>query len=583
MPGSELAPSEWLADVVSIGDLPRATALALAAALLQSARDPEVVLEVSRLARALDAPELTELLVLALDALDLGLLLAVRPSGSVEDALLTTATELASPEDAPEVRERLLARLRHAGLSALEARLLLGLVAAERGHEVLLGDVDPRHDPEAMPPGLFHDKSLTPGQEIVRQAQLDARGFLVTSQDEEHGLLQPDFSLFMARRFDPEALARVDAVMTWGPHDDRALRGARPQHADRLRMTGSPRVDLWRPELAPHHRNVTLPEVAGRPFVLFANNVTHLLGMNRFTTMLADKRGKYVDGTSDPLERLWFDELVSQAERLPHLVASIRGVAERFPDLTVVVRPHPVESVAAWRDLVGPLPNVLIVRDASISPWVRSALAVVHTGDTTGFEAAVAGTPLVSLEPEEGVAVDLGHVTGRLGIRAGDAGEVVEAIGSLRAGTDPATLVQPGADELLAARLAALDGPLAVDRIVDAWEELDAPTAPRMRPDRLTPSALGRLEARARDLVRPGVHAAREVRRRMREGVDADRFVVAHKFPPIDHDALAATARSLAATLGRFDDVELRPVGPRLVHLSRRGPRGRGTSSPTGS
>ena len=462
----------------------------------------------------------------------------------------------------------------------LEARLLLGLAAAERGHDVLLGRVDPRHDPDALPPGLFHDKSLTPGQEETRQRWLADAGFRISSQDEEHGLLQPDFGLFMERRFAGDALARVDRALTWGPHDDGALRAGRPDHADRLRMTGSPRVDLWRPELAPHHQRTRPPGLPQRPFVLFANNVTHLLGVNRFTTMLADKRGKYVEGTTDPLERLWFDELVSQAERLPHLVEAVRGVATRFPDLTVVVRPHPVESPAAWRDLLGPLPNVVVRNDGAISPWVRAALAVVHTGDTTGFETAVAGVPLISLEPTAGVAVDLGHVTGRLGIRAADAADVVDTVAALRAGTDPATLGQPGADEVLAGRLCALDGPLAADRIVDVWEELDLPDAPPMRPERLAPGRLERLEGRARDLVRPGVHAVREVRRRIREGVDADRFVVAHKFPPIDHAALAERAASLAATLGRFSDVELRPVGDRLVHLTR---RGRGTSSPTGS
>lgn len=462
----------------------------------------------------------------------------------------------------------------------LDARLLLALVAAERGHDVLLGRIDPRLDPVAMPPGLFHDKSLTRGQEMERQAWLQAQGFRVSSQDEEHYLLQPDFSAFVDHRYEPAALANADRVMAWGPHDHAGVTAARPDHVHRLRMTGSPRVDLWRPELAGHHRRTPLPGVEGRPFVLFANNVTHLLGMNRFTTMLADKRGKYFDGTAHPLEQHWFDELTSQAERLPHLVASVRALAVRSPDLTIVVRPHPVESVAAWRDMIGPLPNVIVARDGSISPWVRSALAVVHTGDTTGFEVAVSGVPLISLEPTEGVAVDLGHVTGRLGIRARDADEVVAAVDALRSGTDPDTLLQPGAGEVLAGRLTALDGPLAADRIVDAWEELDVPTAPVMRPERLAQGPVGRLEARARDLVRPGIHAVREVRRRMREGADADRFVVAHKFPPIDHAGLAGTARSLAGTLGRFDDVVVRPVGPRLVHLSR---RARGTSAPTGS
>ena len=462
----------------------------------------------------------------------------------------------------------------------LEARLLLGLAAAERGHQVLLGRVDPRRAPAAMPLGVFHDKSLTPGQEMERQAGLSDAGFLVSSQDEEHYLLQPEFAPFLDHRFEPAALERADRVITWGPHDHAALRTGRVAYADRLRMTGSPRVDLWRPELTEHHRRIPLPEVAGRPFVLFANNFTHLLGRNRFATMVADKRGKYFDGTDHPLERHWYAELASQAERLRHVVDAVRRLATVDPDLMVVVRPHPVESPAAWRDLIGPLANVVVTDRGSISPWVRSATAVVHIGDTTGFEVAVGGVPLISLEPTDGVAVDLGHVTGRLGIRATTAAEVVDAVAALRAGVDPASLVQPGADEVLAGRLTALSGPLAVDRIVDAWEELTVPDAPVMRPDLLRPGAVRRAEERLRSLVRPSVHAVREVRRRSREGADADRFLVGHKFPPIDHDALAVSARSLATTLGRFQDVEVRPVGPRLVHLSRRGPR---TASRTGS
>jgi len=461
----------------------------------------------------------------------------------------------------------------------LEARLLLGLVAAERGHEVLLGDVDPRRDVDAMPPGVFHDKSLTPGQEMDRQAELASAGFRISSQDEEHGLLQPDFALFMERRFAPEALAHADVALTWGPHDHAKLSAGRPEHVHRLRMTGSPRVDLWRPEFAAHHSQVRLP-TDRRPFVLFANNFTHILGMNRFSTMLADKRGKYFDGSEDPLERQWFDELASQAERLPHVVAAVRLLADQQPDLLIVVRPHPVESVKAWRDLLGPAPNVLVTREGPISAWVRSATAVVHTGDTTGFEVAVGGIPLISLEPKEGIGVDLRHVTGRLGIRAENASDVLSSIRALRGGERARDLEQAGASELLEARLSALEGRLASDRIVDAWEGLDAPDASPMRPDLLRPSLVGSVEEGLRARVRPGVHALREVRRRMREGADADRFLVAHKFPPFERDGLSRSAGSLSATLGRFNDVEVRTIGPRLVHISRWRPR---RSSRTGN
>jgi hypothetical protein len=103
----------------------------------------------------------------------------------------------------------------------------------------------------------------------------------------------------MERRFEPEALEQARLAFTWGPHDTAALRAGRPEHAHRFVMTGSPRVDLWRPDLAGYHALLPLPAAPDAPFVLFANNFNHHLGVNRFATMLRDKRGKYFDGFDD--------------------------------------------------------------------------------------------------------------------------------------------------------------------------------------------------------------------------------------------------------------------------------------------
>ena len=463
-------------------------------------------------------------------------------------------------------------------LRELEARLLLGLAAAERGHDVLLGVVDPVADAAVIPTGIFHDKSLTRGQEMERQRVLAEAGFHVTSQDEEHGLLQSDYRLFMDRRFEPEALERVRFAFTWGPHDTAALREGRPRFADRFVMTGSPRADLWRPDLSGYHTRLPLPAAPRAPFVLFANNFNHHLGVNRFATMLRDKRGKYFDGSDDELEALWFDELVAQAERLPVTVAAIRRVALDDPDRSVVVRPHPTEVEQEWRDLIGPLPNVVVTRSGPIGRWIRAATAVVHVGDTTGFEAAVAGVPLISLEPTAGVAVALDHVTDRLGWRATDAEEVVRLV---RRARDPRVAAQPDQQrasdlELLGGRFAALDGALAVDRIVAAWESL-GPTRPEPgRPEQLDHRRLAssmrtrRTQERLRAPVRPFVHAARELRRQLREGPGPAPFQVAHKFPPIEPAELSAMVDAFRGCLGRFADVEVKLLGPRLVHLWRR-------------
>jgi len=471
----------------------------------------------------------------------------------------------------------------------LEARLLLGLVAAERGHEVVLGAFDPVADEAMFVPGVFHDKSITRGQELDRQTALARAGWCVTSQDEEHGLLQSDFRLFMERRFEPQAVANVAAIFTWGPHDTAALQFGHPTQSHRFIMSGSPRADLWRPEFAAYHLALPLPAAPDGPFVLFANNFNHHLGINHFSTMLRDKRGKYFDGFHDELEALWFDEMVAQAERLPHAVAAIRAVALADPSRAVIVRPHPTESEEYWRDLIGPLANVRVTRQGPIGRWIRAAQAVVHIGDTTGFEVAVAGVPLVSFEPERGVAVDLDHVTERLGWRARSADEVADLVE--RAGRQGAYMTDEARrarDEgLLAGRFAAVDGRLAVDRIVDAWEELEVPRsagdrAVSERSMRRLKRTMARRQAeeRVRRRVRPLRRALRELRRPSGGVGGPIPFQVAHKFPPIEQAELDAMVAAFRSCLGRFDEVEVTLLGPRLVRLSRRGPR---RSSPTGS
>jgi len=82
----------------------------------------------------------------------------------------------------------------------LEARLLLALAAAERGHVVLLGPKSLTIDSvmkDQLNPGIIHDKSITPGKPRIRELQLyKEKGFLFTSIDEEGGIINKDYTSF---------------------------------------------------------------------------------------------------------------------------------------------------------------------------------------------------------------------------------------------------------------------------------------------------------------------------------------------------------------------------------------------------
>lgn len=440
----------------------------------------------------------------------------------------------------------------------LEGRLLLALTAAERGHHVLLGDLSTLLSHRRwLPPGVYHDKSVTPSaRKIALHHSLVDAGFRVTSQDEEHGLLERDYAAFAARRFSADSVGQADAVMMWGPHDSATLTGMLPGLADRIRTTGSPRTDLWRPELAALYSELPLPGIdRSRPFLLFVSN-TVSMKKNPLWLDIINKRPNYFKGEDDPTEWARYRKYAEHTLYAGHAVRTIRLIARRHPDLQIVIRPHPDEGEGVWGDLVGPMPNVTVTSSGGIGRWVRAARLVVHNGCTTGFEAAISGTPVVSLQPDGWQSDVPSNLVGRVAVDVDELSEMIDASGDAqrRAAWFEGTSV-----EVLAGRFAALDGPLAADRIVDVWEGLDR----RSGGDR--PFSVGRSRLAGR------LHRAiGDVRTRLRSTPSGPRgqgFRTAHKFPPLADGDLRPLVEGLRRATGRFGDVRISRHGGRLVEV----------------
>lgn len=191
------SPCLWVAEMVAAGSLERELAVGLVAALLQQREEAAALVEAARLAVSLDGTELSDLVLMALDAFDTGLLLTadpLRPGASVEDALLRAAWRLADLSD-PATRARVLPRLRNAGLSDLEC---MALVRHGTPEEIRIWL--PAILVEAIPPGSVEaliEMLSAPGAvreavlEAFQEARPDARADLleaITSSDRGRAL-----------------------------------------------------------------------------------------------------------------------------------------------------------------------------------------------------------------------------------------------------------------------------------------------------------------------------------------------------------------------------------------------------------
>ena len=456
----------------------------------------------------------------------------------------------------------------------LEGRLLLGLVAAERGHDVVLGKI-----PHAallaeelngwrLPPGIVHLKSAPSAARLAgRFDTLRARGSLVSVQDEEHGLsAQQAYATFGEDRFPPEAVALVDRVMAWGPLDADWLSREYPERHHAVIPTGSPRIDLWRSDLIESARLPT-PSVG---HILFASS-TSPFSHNPFWVTIQNGRagafGAGFQGEADPRELAEYDVMAEAFRYVKHAVVAVRRLAMQHPERTIVVRPHHFEPLEAWHALIGDYANVQVRGDGPARSWVRGASVVVFGGSTLGLEASVAKRPAIAFSPE---GIFDRHPVNVVGIAASDVDGLCAAVAAVvdRGDTEGPS---PATTAFLTERLVALDGPLAADRIVDEWERM------------MTPTTSGRVERITRrsapgEVVRRPLRALRDVVRGKLPDAGSDRsgkgpyaMEVEHKFPSLDIDALRADAARLATHQGRVQDVEIVRIGDREVLLRAAG------------
>ena len=130
----------------------------------------------------------------------------------------------------------------------LDAKLLLGVLAASRGHKVLvshLSEILLGFKTGILAPGIFHTTNLAPtAQKISRHENILKKGSIITSMDEEGGLPDRGYDKFAKVRYSDRTIEQSAAVFGWGSEDTESLKKIYKKYSSKIHSTGSPRADL---------------------------------------------------------------------------------------------------------------------------------------------------------------------------------------------------------------------------------------------------------------------------------------------------------------------------------------------------
>jgi len=436
----------------------------------------------------------------------------------------------------------------------LQGKLLLAAVAAEAGLRTIVGHKDEVFSiARKGPRGHIFNFGLSRNFAAMsrRYRQL---GHKVVSIDEE-GLVTLRDELYVRYRVSPETLRELEMFFCWGEKQAALVREQAADAGCKVLVTGNPRFDMFRPEF----RSLMKSEVESirnkyGSYILVNTNFgssNHVQGKSYSLSQLTKKGWMGTpEDESYHCGRIGFQETIIQ-----HFKTTLPILGRKFPDLNVIVRPHPSESHALWREAAALCENVHVVHEGTVTPWIMGAEAIIHNGCTTAIEAFLLGIPAIAYRPLKDNKYET-RLPNELSVQAGDVGELVEAVRHLR---------QPGAcpeaeagRELLARYLQGVEGALASDRIVAHL--LSASSGFRYSAWRSNVNWLR--------LVAENVRIKRWIKQLLGRGMAAQEYIRC-KFPGLEFCEVESLLKSFSKATGRFNHVRAIRLGKNTYCIDR--------------
>jgi surface carbohydrate biosynthesis protein len=356
----------------------------------------------------------------------------------------------------------------------LDSKLLLAVLAASNGHQVVvssLKEITNGLETGALKPGIFHTKSLSPGKvKIARHQKIIDNRSKITSIDEEAGISSNSYEQMAIGRYSDKTISQSSAVFCWGLQDSDTLKKIYHINFQKIHMTGSPRVDLWKPFFSDYW--IKPKGMPSQPFLLVSSNL-HSLDLSSLPDQFKSlKSSGYFKRDPNLFKNLMHYQAES-IKKLYEFIIAIEYLAKNNNGYDIVLRPHPTENVKAWEIYLDGIPNVHVNKQDAITGWIKNSFAIMHGGCTSAIEATISKKPVLTYNP-----LGLEHIenlTNTLGYRINSKEELLKKTNELfnfyRESNQKTTYEE--IPQQLSKKLFTEENELAAEKILKIWESLD--------------------------------------------------------------------------------------------------------------
>ena len=448
----------------------------------------------------------------------------------------------------------------------LDPKLLLALVAAERGFSSVIGSRrEMEFSIDVFPQSIYLSKSMTI-RSLLFFRLAKKFGHEIIAWDEEALVHLPPETYF-SRRLDPRAIQYVSHLFAWGQDNEQLWRqyAHLPRHTP-IHIIGNPRSDMLRPELQPFYED----EVAHfrqkyGDFILINTNFNHINAygpdMNLFKPVKKPGQtqafGRAARGMSREYAQGLRDHKQAIFEQFQKLIPKLE---KAFPDYNIVVRPHPTENHDVYNQIAARCERVFVTNEGNVVPWLRATKAVIHNGCTTGVEAYVMKVPAISYRAVVNEDYDYGFyvLPNKISHQCFDFEQLKGLLKKILSDEIGAA----NGDErqaVISHYLTAQHGPLACERMMDVIE----PIARQLEPAGQIPLK-NRLQ---RGVLARGLHLAKRIKSSLPGSHNRPEFQ-RHRYPGISRQNLHAKLNQFQQLRGHRQQLQVEQISNVMFKIS---------------
>ena len=432
----------------------------------------------------------------------------------------------------------------------LDGKILLACAAAENGFNSIIGSrAYIHHHASSVRNAVYLAKSMRRFSNRMFKI-MHGLGHKIVAWDEE-GLVRLPDEQYYTHRLSPITFGYIDHLFAWGNSDASVFKNYSAYSNQPIHIVGNPRIDILRPELRAYFNPETDNIIQQHGDYILIN--TNFGQVNHFIPNVgSDEANRDKNFSTNSNDNFIANRYKHKQTLFNEFKKIIPILANTFPSINFIVRPHPSENVMYWQQLFTKHENIKVINDGNVIPWIIGTKALISNGCTTSIEATVLGKPTLGYYPVTNDQIDDALPKALCDIATSNQ-RLIEKIETLLSENDSTD----NNYHLLAEHITSLEGDFATDKITSILFKhyIEASHIPRGLLSR-TPSIV---HNNARTLVK-----------KIKSKKSSHRNSAAyhkHRFPPIDIAYLHERVERFQKLTGRFSSVNLSQISNDIFEL----------------